>query len=124
MTSTPDLKGFETYYGLRLSDIGEDGDVIILGHHSDEPLRVVAALNRHARTFWGLANLIDRPGAELDDLVGAIHETHAVIVVQCDDSAHEPDCSRCREIGEADWWIEWNHAGDDPNAFPVTMWRP
>jgi hypothetical protein len=122
----PALKGFETYYGLQLSDIGEDGNVVILGHHSDKPLRVVAALNRHARTFWGLVNLMDNTGAELDDLACSLAETYAVVIERCDDADdtdHALDCLRCREIVTADWYIEWNHKADDKGAFPVTMWR-
>lgn len=120
----PDLKGLETYYGLQVSDIGEDGTVIILGHHHHDPLRVVAALNRHARTFWGCANLLDDTGKGVADLSGSLSETYAVALNSCGSPERPHDCQRCRELSDADWWIEWNHAADDPDAFPVTMWRP
>lgn len=122
--TTPDLKGFKTYYGLQVSDIGEDGDLIILGHHHHDPLRVIAALNRHARTHWSLTNLIDKPGAEVADLACSVYETHAVLRTECDDPDHEADCVMCREVADADWWIEWNRTAEEPGAFPVTMWRP
>lgn len=123
----PDLKGFSTYYGLRVSGIGEDGDLIILGHHHHDPLRVIAALNAHARTFWGLVNLLDRPYAELTDLTGSIRETHAVLITSCaglDQDCAGEGCWRCRELAGTDWWIEWSHAADEPGAFPVTVWSP
>jgi hypothetical protein len=120
----PDLKGFNTYYGLQVSDIGEDGAVLVLGHHHNDPLRVIAALNQHARTLWTCSNLLDRPGAEVADLAGALSETYAAALNDCGDSDHDPNCFRCREIAEGDWWIEWNRDEGDPGAFPVTMWRP
>lgn len=105
----PDLKGFETYYGLKVSDIGEDGNVLILGHHHHDPLRVVAALNRHARTFWGLRNLIDERDALLGDLVGALIETYAVV------ESFDAD---------GDWYIRWDVDQAVEGAFPATVWRP
>ena len=105
--SLPDLKGFETYYGLRVADIGEDGNVIVLGHYHDSPLRVIAALNKHARTFWGLTNLLDDPGAELADLKSALTETYAVVE---------------KYDGNLDWYISWNEPANRPGAFPATIW--
>lgn len=129
-SAAPDLHSFETYYGLQVSYVGEDGDVIILGHHHDHPLRVIAALNRHAREVSGLTNLLDDRRADVEDLAGFLQETHAVLIESCDDEDLHDDymgtdgfCPRCRELAEADWWIEWNHTAGDPGAFPVTMWR-
>lgn len=105
----PDLKGFNTYYGLQVSDIGEDGNLIILGHHHAEPRRVIAALNQHARTFWSLTNLLDDRGADLADLAGALHETYAVV--------EEFD-------RHGAWYIRWNVDPATPEAFPATIWTP
>ena len=105
----PDLKGFETYYGLQVSDIGEDGYTLILGHHSDDPLRILAALNRHARQFWGCCNLFDDYGGRVVDLARTLSETWAIV------EAFDR---------HGDWYIRWNMQPSDPEAFPVTVWAP
>lgn len=77
MTATlPTLPGFEVHYGLRVADVGEDGAVVILGHHRRR--RAIAALNRHARTFWGAADLYDgeRRGRVVAEF---IFKRHAVV---------------------------------------------
>jgi hypothetical protein len=127
MTKTiPDLKGFETYYGLKVSDIGEDGDVIVLGHHDKR--RALAALNRHARTFWGLDDLYDGRLPMFPDFkaVDDISERWAVLIESCGVPAdeHVSDCWRCKQLAEADWWIEYGATSSDENAFPVMVWSP
>ena len=107
VAAVPDLKGSETYYGLRVSYIGDEGDVVILGHHHHEPLRVVAALNKHARAYGGLANLLDDRRAEIGDLWCRLDETYAVLLQRC---SYYP-------------YLECGRTADDPGAFPVTMWR-
>lgn len=49
--TTPALDMLGTYYGVPMSDIGEDGDVMALGHVGAH--RMIAALRRHARAFYG-----------------------------------------------------------------------
>jgi hypothetical protein len=119
----PDLKDFETYYGIQVSDIGEDGDVVILGHH-DKRL-ALAALNRHARTFWGLTNLYDGE-AVLSPAGDNLRECWAVLMTKCKD-ADSPDhvgrCHRCEDIAGASWWIKYNAKETDLGAFPVMVWR-
>lgn len=118
----PDLKGFETHYGMRVSDIGEDGNVVILGHHDKR--RALAALNRHARTFWGLPDLYDGrlPMFRESPAVDHLRDCWATLVKNCGDPGHAADCFRCRELAEADWWIDYSANETDPDAFPVMVW--
>lgn len=55
MTLTPD--DFEaTYDGISVCCSGEDGDMIALGHH--DPVKALAAFNRHAREFVKIENVL------------------------------------------------------------------
>jgi hypothetical protein len=106
----PALAGSETYYGVTLSDVGDDGDVVILGHGHD-PMRLIAALNRHAREYWGFVNLLDDKSMTVADLAGDFSETWAYLTADNTD--------------EYGWYMEWNVNPLMPNgSFPVTMWRP
>jgi hypothetical protein len=58
------------HYGVPVTCIGEDGDMLAFGHH--EPRRALAAFNRHARTEIGLANILDDRSASAEDLLGDI----------------------------------------------------
>lgn len=81
--------------GIGLSDIGEDGDVIALGHH--DPQRMLAALRQYARSVWG------------EDLqpTGQIRHQWAV--------------NTGEGVGPEQWRLE---PADPtaPGAFPVTRW--
>lgn len=102
------LPGLSTYYGVQLIDIGDDGDVMVLGHH-DAPRRVVAALNRHARLYWGMPNLYDdrSPGAYTDTLKDLMPRWARLVPP---------------EQGE-DWRVTWAAKSTDDAAFPITMWH-
>lgn len=117
------LEGFEAYYGLQLSDIGEDGEVIVLGHHGSDPHRVIGALNQHARRCWGFANLMDDRSAELAELQDMFVQTYAV--ARCGKTCRDAECVRCEEVrgGKREWWIEWNREPGEEHAFPATIWR-
>jgi hypothetical protein len=119
----PDLPDFETYYGVQVSDIGEDGDVIILGHHDKR--RALAALNRHARTFWGLTNLYDG-ATTVSPAVDNLRERWAVLLTKCENADgpdHEGRCYRCEDIASSSWWIDYSADETASGAFPVMMWR-
>lgn len=125
----PQLEGFTTFYGIQVSPIAEDGALIVLGHHDDRR-RVIAALNRHAREVCGLINLADERGASYDDAEGGLHRHWAVLVEECDDpdrhgdaAAEGYECSRCAEIEQGPWWINWAAKETDPGAFPVMVWE-
>ena len=115
----PDLDGFTTHYGIRVSDIGEDGDLIILGHHDKR--RALAALNRHARKVWGLQDLLDG-GWGRRPVIGEITVDWATLKERCDlHDDHDKDCGECAQIAEGPWWIECG-AHPAPNSFPVMYW--
>ncbi|WP_333759281.1 hypothetical protein [Streptomyces sp. ISBFB 2968] len=101
----------DTHYGIGVSHIGEDGDLIAIGHHSDR--RTLAAFNRHMRTFLGLANLADDRSATAIEWLPALQRKHCVF--------RTPDPADC---WEADWsWVaEWCDP-ETPGAQPVTLLR-
>lgn len=66
-----DLEG--EYDGIAVCVSSEDGDMIALGHH--DAAAALAAFNRHAVEYLGLANVLDEdalPAEELADLVDCI----------------------------------------------------
>jgi len=102
----------DTHYGIKVSHIGEDGDLIALGHH--RPLRALAAFNRHMRVFLGLDNLADDRSATAADWLPALQQKHAVF--------RTPDPENEFEDPEWSWVADWCEAGE-PNARPVTLLR-
>jgi hypothetical protein len=128
----PDLDHFEVYFGIRVADIGDDGDLIALGHH--DPKAALAAFNAHAKTFWGLVDLLD--GGQHDKarwrrVLDSITRRWAV---QCTDQCRtcmrdgqRVECGDCAEVQAVvkagSWWIDSSAAEDEPGAFPVTIWR-
>jgi hypothetical protein len=102
----------DTHYGIKVSHIGEDGDLIALGHHSD--LRTLAAFNRHMRVFLGLANLADDRSSTAAEWVPALQRKHAVF--------RTPDPDNEFEDPEWSWVAHWCDT-DTPDARPVTLLR-
>ena len=99
--TTPNLDMLATYYGVPLSDIGEYGDVIALGHIGK--YRMVAALRRHAREFYGEPRQFALTTvAELADSIA-----HIWMVNTADGTT---------------WWLLRRVEADTPGAFPVTYW--
>jgi hypothetical protein len=108
--SDPEME--DTHYGIRVSTVGEDGDMIALGHHSN--LRTLAAFNRHMRVFLGLANLADDRSTTVADWLPALHRKHAVF--------RSSDPENEFEDPEWSWVVHWCDV-DEPGAQPVTLLR-
>ena len=109
-TLIPEPEMEATYFGITVAHIGEDGDMLALGHHS--PRRALAAFNRHARTFVGLTNVADDRRATAEDWLDGITQQWAVFRKPNPDSEWEdPDFM----------WVADESTADDPNARPVTL---
>ncbi|MFD0437042.1 hypothetical protein [Streptomyces chartreusis] len=99
-----------THYGIPVCHIGEDGDMLALGHPGER--RALAAFNRHARVFVGLANLADDRRARLDEWLGITQEKWVIFRRPNPDSLHEdPDCV----------WVFDEADANTPGAQPVTV---
>jgi hypothetical protein len=136
-TSFPDvvLKDTVTVYGVPITCVGEDGDLLALGHYDDR--RTVAAFAAFTRRHLGwhmnaaftrrhlgwhmnveyphepILSGVSRKWAVLQsDGCDAVHETW-----------HEPQCGLCTEIRAHEWWMRWNVSESDDGAFPVTLWE-
>ena len=100
----------DTHYGITVAHIGDEGDMIALGHHS--PRRALAAFNRHARVFVGLVNIADdRSETAAEWLDGIKHERAVFRKPNPNDEWEEPDMA---------WVADWSNP-DDPDARPVTL---
>ncbi|MCW6003896.1 hypothetical protein K1W54_04770 [Micromonospora sp. CPCC 205371] len=128
----PDLDSFEVYFGIRVADIGEDGDLIALGHH--DPKAALAAFNAHAKKFWGLVDLLDGAQHDQGRWLWALENVKQKWAVSLTDRCREcakdglrEECTSCSDvratIKEGSWWIAYDAAEDEPGAFPVTVWR-
>ncbi|HEY9353644.1 MAG TPA: hypothetical protein VIP28_10350 [Nocardioides sp.] len=118
MTSTPattpeiitDPETEDTHYGIPVAHIGEDGDMLALGHPGTR--RAFAAFNRHARVFCGLANLADDRGAALADWSDVITEEWVIFrKADPDNEWEDPDY---------EWFFD-RVTKDAPGAQPVTV---
>lgn len=131
------------HYGQRVTFIGEEGDVLVLGHPGRR--RSIAAANRLARKVMGLRNLADDLGVLVDDveavekwavpghgencdLVAARHRWAAdpnscqhnePPVIQLGDEIKPDQNCDCDINGDGEWWIRYVAEGT-PGAFPVT----
>jgi len=113
-----------THYGVKLVDIGEDGDVVILGHHEDERRRVVAALHRHSQRWGGLTG-------DYREVLENLEPRWARFMTDCEEpeshrSLVEFDgaCWKCKEIERDGWHLTWGAKPSDPGAFPILHWGP
>lgn len=97
---TPTLLMLGTYYGVPLSDIGEDGNVIALGHVGT--LRMVAALRCHAREFYG------EPFPFASMTLRAVTESISHVWMVNTGPSND------------DWWLK-RAEPTEPGAFPVTL---
>jgi hypothetical protein len=125
--TTPEemAKAMRKHYGVHVSYVGEDGEMIALGHH--DPRRVVAAFNREARVHSFLTNMCDDSRAFYSDVADDLQQLHARLATACDEADqpdHDDDCGECAEIRKADWFIRWDVNPEDPGAFPITAWTP
>jgi len=99
----------DTHYGIPVCHIGEDGDMLALGHPGIR--RAFAAFNRHARVFCGLANLADDRGSALADWSDAISEEWVIFRKPDPAQDEDPDYE----------WIFDRVAEGTPGAQPVTI---
>lgn len=77
LLADPKRHGFETYYGVPVCSVGEDGDLLALGHH--DPRRTIAAMNAYSRKAIGLRNLYDdHGGGTYSEAVDMLSARHAV----------------------------------------------
>jgi hypothetical protein len=117
----PELSGFTEIYGMRVSTIGEDGDMVILGHH--ETAYALAAFTGYSVDTLGLSDIYD--GLQPDPgptATKAIKRGWASLKTACDEfgeDEHDPDCYECIEISECSWYLEIGEK-EHPNSFPVT----
>ncbi len=122
-TQTPALDGFETYYGVPVCFIGEDGLPTALGHH--EPRRFLAAVNRYAREVLGWMDYRHgAPHLTVADLLADVRRDWMIVTDHCNtDHSHlDPgeDCGECEEIKSHKWYI--TTAREDHSAsFPVML---
>lgn len=103
--NTPDLPGFETHYGCRVSVVGEDGEMIILGHAGK--LRTLAAFNAYSRRTVGLKDISDgiRPADMAQYIEGISHRWATT-----EDGSNDYD------------WVMQTYKTCLIGAFPITIY--
>ncbi len=98
---------FTEHDGIWVSYVGEDGDVVALGHHAPE--LVLAIINDNPLITW-TADDIDTTWAVLTD--PPAHDCVATPTV---------GCSGCDDTEGVPWWIQWGVERGTPGAFPVMV---
>jgi hypothetical protein len=98
-----------THYGIPVCHIGEDGDMLALGHPG--PRHAFAAFNRHARVFVGLDNLADDRRALLSDWFDHVEEKWVIFRKPDAEQGEDPDYV----------WVFDTSAEGEPGAQPVTL---
>jgi hypothetical protein len=111
---TPTTEQMEgTHYGVAVCSLGEDGDMLALGHH--EPRKALAAFNRHARVFLGLANLFDDRSVKAADALEDVSAKWALF--------GPPDPANQWEDPDCDWYVNSAATAETPGAVPVMLLR-
>lgn len=135
-------------YGVPVLDFGEDGEMVVIGHH--EPRRVIAAMNAHYRaehrpdpnnTYsrgirprWAGDLYPDRDLAQQKRWWATYHDTASslgyqwwCLVDRCpqiDEPHHRTaDCTWCAQLAESTWVANVAPA-DATDAFAVVIWEP
>lgn len=112
----PNLDGFTTFYGIQVSTIGEDGNLIALGHHDER--RVLAAFLTYHRKVIGEPIPLYHNGHTLN-----VEQMWGELLGRCGDC---PDpillgvCDRCDHAARGLWFMTW-HDKPQPGTFPITM---
>ena len=101
----------DTNYGIRMAPIGDEGDMLALGHH--DPRKALAAFNRYTRTVVGLLNLADDRSARAQDWLKDIEQRWALFTTPDPEQGQDPDWT---------WYSTWVKPGT-PGALPVTILR-
>jgi hypothetical protein len=117
---------FSEHYGIRVAYLGEDGDMIALGHHDSR--RVVAAFNRHARHHSCWLNMADDTEATYADVINALQATYVtedLVCGSCNDD-DDDDCTTCRTSHDRrfsvdGWDLSFGVSKPGPGVFPVTV---
>jgi hypothetical protein len=116
----PTLPGFVTCYGVPVCSMGEDGELLALGHHDRR--RVIAALNRYARRELGWDDLLD--GSSLTSIPDG--QIEAVWCQRSDACPYhqmpEPICGDCADVRGGKTWCVTYEADETPGAFPAMRW--
>lgn len=128
----PDLAGFTVCYGVPVSSIGEDGDLVALGHYP--PHRALAAFNRYSRTVIGLKDITD--GGYVSDMTAllkamepkwAVQRQHCATFPQCGSVGPVADGFPCHDdegTGYPDHaWDEWSEPWRPSTSSPLTGLR-
>jgi hypothetical protein len=100
-----------THYGIDVTAIGEDGDLLAFGHH--DPRHALAAFNRHARIEWGLANLADCRSACASDAIVQIATGWGRFRKPAPGTGEDPDWE----------WVMDECAASAEHAVPYTRYR-
>lgn len=101
----------DTHYGVPVTHVGEDGDMLAFGHH--DPRRALAAFNRHARVFCGLSGVADDRSATADDMLALITAEWGQFRKPRVGDEEDPDC---------EWYLD-PCAPDASNAEPYMRIR-
>lgn len=127
LLADPTRHGFVVFYGVPVCAIGEDGDLVALGHH--EPRRVIAAMNAYSRRLIGLGNLYDDEGATYVAAAVRLSARHTILlgVDACEYRADDAEqgkahrCDMCSTIESQGWWMR---TSDEPvpGSFPTMVW--
>lgn len=112
----PDLDGFLTLYGVPVCAIGEEGDLVALGHHDHR--RTLAAFMAYYRRVIGdpLSLYVDDDPADVP-----IEAVWAELLGEC---GHCPDkelgtvCEQCDHVRRGDWYLTWSDE-PGPGRFPI-----
>lgn len=107
IVNSPEMEA--EYFGIPVVYYGDDGDMLALGHHA--PRRALAAFNRHARVYCGLANVADDRQADAEDWLDCIRKGWLVFSRPNPDEGDDPD----------DIWVAIAASAGAPNAQPVTF---
>lgn len=118
VVAPPQLAGFTTLYGIQVSTIGEDGDLVALGHHDRRT--VLAAFLAYYRKVMGDPISLYHDGDSLD-----IGEMWARLVGQCGGECPQPQsaiglCDACDHAARDAWFLNWDEV-PQPGSFPVTI---
>ncbi len=119
-TELPDLDGFVEHHGIRITALGDDGEVLVaLGHHKPRTAVIAFRAALHDRFGSTLADWGDFHTPR--DVEEALRLRWAVLLTACGTCDGVRDCWACRDIRDASWWMDYAATEPVPAGFPVTI---
>ncbi len=114
------LHGFVEYRGVRLTAMGDDGDVLLaIGHPADQTAVKAMRTFLIADCGWARGDVADL--GTIAEVAQLLYRRWAAVVTDCGECGGGEGCAMCATIRSHDWWLDYSATEPVEGGFPVTI---